>query len=356
MNRSAFAIANLILTSLFGIGIAFGGPADRSRFAVIGSVAATAGLWDYAAVDPESRRLYLADTGVLAVDLATRKVTPHLVRGNLTHGLVPLGHDIVAVADGTHRDVVLFEGRTGRILKKIPTGNPPRAEDWHNPDAMVLEPRTGELIAVNGDSGTLALVDLRRTIVDGVIRVGGKLEFAATGKNGIVYVNVESRNELAVIDVPARRVLKRIPLPGCEEPTGLVYDPESNLTISACSNGVADFLKAGTGALVAQVSIGKGCDAVLLDESRRFVYFPAGDSGTLSIVTLRGPRDVQVVQKLQTAPGVRLGAVDPATGVLYLPTVKYDLAAPRIRLPGLPPLPAPLRRTFRFLMVAPGGL
>lgn len=346
------AIRILILMSFFAIGIAFGGPADRLRFAVIGSIPATAGLWDYAAVDPESRRLYLAEAGVLALDLATRKVTPQLVRGNLTHGIVPLGHDIVAVADGTRHQVELFEGQTGSILHEIPTGNPPSAVDWHDPDAMALEPKTGRLIAVNGDSGTLALINLRKNTVDGVIHVGGKLEFAVAGKDGIVYVNVESRNQLAVIDVPARRVLQRIPLPGCEEPTGLAYDPESDLAISACSNGVAEFLQAGTGGLVAQVTIGKGCDAVLLDASRRFVYFPAGDSGTLSIVRLRTPRSIQVVQKLRTAPGVRLGAVDPVTGVLYLPAVRYDLAAPRVRLPGLPALPVPLPSSFRFLMVA----
>jgi DNA-binding beta-propeller fold protein YncE len=346
------AIAYFILLSLAGTGIAFGTPVERPHFAVIGAIPANAGLWDYAAVDPESRRLYLADGGVLALDLATRQVTPRLVRGNLTHGIVPLGHDIVAVADGTHREVVLFEGKTGRILWRIRTGDPPSADDWHNPDAMLLEPKTGELIAANGDSGTLALIDLRRNVVAGVIRVGGKLEFAAAGNNGIVYVNVESRNQLAVIDVPARRVLRRIPLPRCEEPTGLAYDPEFDLIISACSNGVAEFLRAETGHLAAQVRIGKGCDAVVLDATRGLVYFPAADSGSLSIVALRDPGKIHVAQRLRTAPGVRLGAVDPATGILYLPAVRYDLAAPRIRLPGLPALPAPVAGSFRFLMVA----
>jgi len=186
--RNLVATAYSVLLSLVGIGIALGGTMEQPHFAVIGAIPAQAGLWDYAAVDPQSRRLYLADAGVLALDLVTRKVTPRLVRGNLTHGIVPLGHGIVAVADGTHRQVVLFEGKTGRILEKIPTGNPPSAVDWHNPDAIVLEPKTGELIAVNGDSGTLALIDLRRNVVDGVIRVGGKLEFAAAGKNAVLLL------------------------------------------------------------------------------------------------------------------------------------------------------------------------
>ncbi len=354
-SRCRRAIACLILIACGGIGTALGNSVGRTPFAVIGAIPATAGLWDYAAVDPESRRLYLADSGVLALDLVTRNVTPQLVRGNLTHGIVPLGHGIVAVADGTHHQVTIFAAQTGRILQEIPTGKPASALDWHDPDALVFEPKTKSLIAVNGDSGTLALIDLRRNAIEGAVRVGGKLEFAVAGNNGTVYVNVASQNELAVIDVAARQVSRRVPLPGCKEPTGLTYDPESDLTISACSNGVADFLSAETGALAAQVDIGKGCDAVLLDEARRFVYFPAGETGTLSIVALRGPRDIRLVQVLRTAPGVRLGAIDPTTGILYLPAVKYDLAAPRIGLPGLPPLPAPFPGSFRFLMVAPEG-
>ena len=350
--RGLVAISSFILVALVGTRIAVGGTMERAHFAVIGAIPAKAGLWDYAAVDPESRRLYLADAGVLALDLATRQVIPRLVPGNLTHGIVPLGHGIVAVADGTRRQVVLFEGETGRILGKISTGNPPSADDWHNPDAMVVEPKTGELIAVNGDSGTLALIDLRKNVVASVIRVGGKLEFAAAGNGGIVYVNVESRNQLAVVDVPERRVSRRIPLPGCEEPTGLAYDPEFDLVISACGNGMAEFLRAETGDLAARVRIGKGCDAVVLDAPRGLVYFPAGDNGYLSIVALRDPGKIHVAQRLRTALGVRLGAVDPATGILYLPAVKYDPAAPRIRLPGLPALPAPLSGSFRFLMVA----
>ena len=300
--RCRRAIACLILIACGGIGTALGKSVGRTHFAVIGAIPATAGLWDYAVVDPESRRLYLADSGVLALDLAARKVTPQLVRGNLTHGIVPLGHGIAAVAMAPITRSQSSRGRAAGSSRRYRPAN--------------LRAR----LTVNGDSGTLALIDLRRNAIEGAIRVGGKLEFAVAGKNGTVYVNVASRNELAVIDVMARQVSRRVPLPG------LAYNPEFDLTISACSNGVADFLSAETGALTAQVDIGKGCDAVLLDEARGFVYFPAGESGTLSIVALRGPRDIRLVQVLRTAPGVRLGAI-----------------------------PAPFLGSFRFLMVAPEG-
>ena len=198
-----------ILIACGGIGTALGKSVGRTHFAVIRATPATAGLWDYAWVDPESRRLYLADSWVLSVStLAARKVTPQLVRGNLTHGIVPLGHGIAA-GGGWHPSpgaLKIFMGRAAGSSRRYRPAN--------------LRAR----LTVNGDSGTLALDrPAEECHREGAIRVGGKLEFAVAGKNGTVYVNVASRNELAVIDVMARQVSRRVPLPG------LAYDPEFDL-------------------------------------------------------------------------------------------------------------------------------
>jgi DNA-binding beta-propeller fold protein YncE len=348
-------IAYILLATSGICGAALARQAIAQDFEVTGEVhvPSAGGLWDYATVDADSRRLYLTANGVLSLNLATHRATPQLVRGNSTHGIVTLPAGVVAVADGSKHQVTLFVGTSGRVLAEIPTGGQPSAADWHDPDALVFEPQTQRLVAVNGDTGTLALIDMRRRVVDGVVHVGGKLESAAAAGNGLVYVNVESQSQLALVDVLGRRVLRRIALQGCKDPTGLAYDSKDHLVISACSNGVAEFLRvgAGAGSDAIRLKIGRGCDAVLLDASRGFAYFPAGDSGTLSIVALRGPRNIKLVQTLTTAPGVRLGAIDPVTGVLYLPAVNYDPAAPPIILPGLAPLPSPVPRSFRFLMV-----
>lgn len=335
-------------------GLACQGQVKQTGFEVVGSIPVPAGggLWDYAAIDPASRRLFLSDDGVMALDLATRDATPRLMPGGITHGVLPLGNGTAAVADGSRHEVEIFDERSGRMLRKVETGDPGGKVDLHNPDAVLLEPKTGRLIAVNGDSGSLVLINLQKNVVDGVIRVGGELEFAVSSGKGIVYVNVASQNEVAAIDVLKRRVIRRFPLEGCEEPTGLAYDAQYHLVVSACSNGVAEFVNAGGGSVAAQIAIGKGCDAVLLDAKRGFAFFPGGDSGTLSVVTIRGPRDIRVVQTVATAVGARLGAVDPATGTLYLPVVAYDRDAPPIRLAGLPPLPRPVAGSFRFLIVA----
>lgn len=170
-------------------------------------------IWDNAAIDTDARRLFLAtgyspNGGVTVLDLDSRQVTPKLLGDQMTHGFSILGSGIAVVSSGAQNAVRFFEERTGKSLALVQTGKPPQAGDWHNPDTVLLEPKTELLVAVNGDSGTLSLVDVRRHVSIGFIEVSGKLETAAAKGDGTIYVNVATKNSIAVVDVPGRKVLK----------------------------------------------------------------------------------------------------------------------------------------------------
>src|SRR6266702_4377634 len=45
------------------------------------------GLWDYATIDNDARRLYLAQAGVTVLDLDSAMVTSHFVKGRAFQGL-----------------------------------------------------------------------------------------------------------------------------------------------------------------------------------------------------------------------------------------------------------------------------
>jgi DNA-binding beta-propeller fold protein YncE len=206
---------------------------------------------------------------------------------------------------------------------------------------------------VNGDSGTLLLIDQKEARVVDRIKVGGELEFAAADGKGNVYVNVVSGNSVAFIDIAHRKVIRKIPLKGCDGPSGMAFDAADGLVMSVCDNGVAKFINAETGTEVASIAVAKGADALLYDARRHVAFVPGGDEGQLSIVSVDGPGRIRVIQTLTTQPGTRLGAVDPNTGRVYLPTVKRDPKAPPLKLPGLEPIPAPIPASFEFLVVAP---
>jgi hypothetical protein len=325
------------------------GAADAPVYSIVGHVPGSGGAWDYAVVDAPSGRLFLAQGGVTAVDLKSNTVTAGLVAGKMTHGLVSLGDGTLAVDDSQSKLITIFDGASGKILSTISTANDNRANGVHALDAMVLEPKTGLLIAVNGESGLLLLVDLKKSSVVGTLSVGGHAEFAAADGMGNIYINVnhDKSSEIAVVDISLRKIVKRVPLDGCEEATGLTYDEADKLVLSVCGNGILKAFDTRAARMVASIAVGRGADAVMLDARRRRAFVAGGDDGTLSVIAIRSNGDIGVVQTLQTQAGARLGAVDIDSGRVYLPSAKFG--------PPKPPIPYPtvVPGTFEFLVAAP---
>ncbi|MFL9872922.1 YncE family protein [Paraburkholderia megapolitana] len=315
---------------------------------LITQIPGSGGAWDYAAIDDASEHLYLAQRGVTVLDLKTNQLTTDLVTSGVTHGVLPLHDGKVAVADGTNREVKLFEGISGKIVGKISTANFGSASGMHALDALVWEPKSALIAAVDGESGTLLLIDRNRLAVTGTIPLGGKPEFAVADGRGYVYINVVKNGVamIAVADVASKRIKRYFPMRGCNDPTGLAYDRADRLLISVCGNGVAEFIREN-GSTAAHLRVGKGADAVMFDSQRKMVLVPGGSDGVLSIISVRSVSSIRVIQTLNTKKGARLGAVDNKTGQVYLPVA--DLGAP------VPPSPYPsvIAGTFRILVVAP---
>jgi DNA-binding beta-propeller fold protein YncE len=326
-----------------------GSAAEAAGYSVVGHLPGSGGAWDYAVVDPHSGRLFLAQGGVTAVDLKTNTVTTGLVPGKLTHGLASLGDGTIAVDDSQSKVITIFDGASGKILSTISTANDNRANGVHALDAMLLEPKTGLLIAINGESGLLLLVDVKKSSVVGTMPVGGHAEFAAADGMGNIYVNVnhEKGSEIVAVDIASRKIVKRVPLDGCEEATGLAYDEADQLVMSVCDNGILKAFDTRAQRMVASIAVGHGADAVMFDAVRRRAFVASGEDGTLCVIAIRSKSDIALVQTLRTQKGTRLGAVDIDSGRIYLPSAKFG--------PPKPPIPYPtvLPGSFEFLVAAP---
>jgi hypothetical protein len=355
---ATFGAAFLALTALASAGESSAPAPPAGGYSVVARIPGPADIpgWDYASIDPKEERLYLATDGVLALDIVSHHVIRNFVAGlagKTVHGVIPLTDGEGAAADATDRRVTFFSMRNGRIQGSVSTGGPAGRQYWHDPDALLSEPKTGMLIAVNGDTGDLVLIDLARRKIIGRIHIGGKLEFAAAGDDGTVYVNAASRNALAVVDVAHRKLVKLIPLAGCKDPTGLAFDHAYRLAISVCDNGTVAVVSTARARTVSVAKVGTGADAVMYDGRRHKAFISSGDLGTLSILAVSAAGRITVTQTLQVGVGTRLGAVDPRTGVVYLPAARFGPPAPPMKLPGLPLLPGINPGTFHFLVIAP---
>jgi hypothetical protein len=339
----------LLLTSLYA-SMPLWGPLDAAaaEYSIRGHLPAPGGAWDYAVIDPQAGRLYLAQAGVTAVDLKSQRVLPGLVTAKMSHGLALLGDGAIAVDDSQAKTITVFDGASGKVLSTLSTGDSNPVGGMHALDALVLEPRTGLLVAINGESGLLLLVDPKASRVVGTVSVGGHPEFAAADGAGKILINVNrgKTSEIVAVDLASRAVTKHIPLRGCEEATGLAFDEAAQLALSVCGNGFLKVIDAHTDRVVASLAVGPGADAVMFDPKRRLAFIASGESGTLSVVAVRSAKDVALIQTLDIPKGTRLGAVDVDTGRVYLPSAKFGPPKPPS------PYPAVLPGSFEFLIVA----
>ncbi|MBB6250792.1 YncE family protein [Nitrospirillum iridis] len=276
----------------------------------VARIPAPDGPWDYASVDTAARRLYVGRAdGVLALDLDSGRLTPTLVAGQRVHGILPLDGGLAISSNGDSNTATLFQGADGAVLATFATGA--------KPDAVV---QAGALVAVmDGKQGDITLIDPVRRVVTGHVDVGGALEFAAMDGQGHLYVNVEDRNELVVVDVAAHAVLARRRLPDCDGPTGLALDPATGVLVSACASGRAVVMAASDGRVLASLPIAQGADAVILDARNHRFLIPCGKEGVLTVLSPDAQGALAVTATVPTAKGARTGALDPVTGRVYLP-------------------------------------
>lgn len=312
---------------------------DAAPLAIIATIPGGDGGWDYASVDPLTRRLYVArEDGVMAVNLDKGDVNPHLLAGQRVHAIVPLQGGQALSTNGASDTAVLFSAETGEISATIATGK--------GPDAAVFDPASGLVLVMDHAGGDVTLIDPRAKQAVGRIAVGGTLESAAADGAGHVYVAVEDKSQVAVIDSRERTVVARYELADCSEPSGLALDPAKGLLVVACANEKALVLRAADGTVVASPAIGKRPDAAVFDAARGVFFIPCG-AGELSVI---GDRETtpSALPPVPTLPGARTGALDSKTGRIYLPTADLLPAEPGQR-------PARVPGTFRILVVGEKG-
>jgi len=324
---SAFVLSLIALPALASV-------ASPPLLAVTGEIVGPDGGWDYLTFDPVHRRLYVSrSNGIMAIDVDSAKVTPQLVEAQRTHIAVPVnGGEELVVTSTAAGAAIIADAMTGKIRATIPTGA--------KPDGAFLEPSQNLVWVLDNAGGGITLIDPKAGAKVGTIAVAGALESAAMDGLGKVFINVEDKNEVAVVDIKSRKLVAHYRLAGCDEPNGLAFG-EGRL-VAACSNNVAKVIEAETGKDIATLAIGPRPDTAFYDVARKMVYIPTAADAKLVLIS---PSQAKVVGTVATHTGARTQALDPKTGTLYLPSADYSPPAqPNGRPQAIP-------GTFRILKV-----
>ena len=302
-----------------------GSEAPAPVWRVVDTLKAPEGGYDYASIDADARQLFIGrEYGVMAVDLKTNTIRTLIKRDDVAAVLLIPGTNLLLTTNNGANSSTLLDRKTGVAQAEIKTGK--------GPDGALYDPASGLAFVMNGESEDVTLIDVKTAKAVATIEVGGVPEAAASDGKGRVYVNLEDKNEIAVIDVASRHIVGHYPLAGCNEPTGITYDAATGLLIPVCHNNIAKLIDAATGADKGSFAIGRGADGSLFDPKSRTGYVSCID-GTLTIYKLDDTGYATVLQTLNTSDGARTAAFDPVTGKVYLPaaTVEYGAKGEYLR-------------------------
>src|SRR5579859_3547804 len=167
------------------------------------------GGMDYITVDAPNHRLYVPrSTHTLVIDADSGKMIADIPGQKHNHGVAiapEAGRGFITDGEGS---VVIFDLKTNAVLGTL--------KARPDADGIIYDKASGLVLVSCGDDGTLVTikpdVDPKTGSIDTPIDLGGKPEFLAADGAGKAYVNLEDKDQIAVVDLKARKVLAHWPV------------------------------------------------------------------------------------------------------------------------------------------------
>ncbi len=271
------------------------------------------GRTKFATFDAATNKLYVAHTSeVTVIDTGSMAIVGHVTGLNGARDVVLGPNGRGYVTSNRAATVTVFDTKTNATLATLPAG--------HDVNAVVYDPVSRRIFAMNDDDGTISVIDATRSkAVKTILLPGGEgLEAAVADGEGHIYLAHSAHREILRLDAKAASVDRHFAMPDCPDPSGLALDPEDNRAFVSCLRGLLVVLDTKTGRTVTTMPIGSGGQTVIYDARRRRLFSSNADN-TLSVIEVDGPDSYRALPAIATLPNARTAAEDPATGRLFLP-------------------------------------
>jgi len=282
------------------------------------------GGWDYLIADPSAHRLYVSHaTKIVVTDTDTGEVIGEIIDTPGVHGIAlapELGRGFTS--NGRSNSSTIVDLKTLKAIGTVQTGA--------NPDSIRYLPDRREVWTFNHTGGSITAFDPMSARVIATIDVGGQLEEAVEdASENRVYVNVEDKGAIAVVDSRTHTLVATWPLAGCEGPTGLAFDAKNHLLLSAC-DGRMMVTDSRSGKTLTSFPIGDRVDGNGFDPATGLAFASSG-TGVLTIAHEDAPNKFTVVQTVKTQPSGRTMWLDPTTHRIYVPVATTAPTGPNGR-------------------------
>jgi DNA-binding beta-propeller fold protein YncE len=335
--KSVFVvIAGLALIHPTSIGLAQ--PASTSgpyRVIKTAKVGGTGGF-DYVFADTVGRKLYVPRTGsegrITVFDLDTLALAGEIAKTNARGVAVdPVsGHGF-----SSSRPIAMWDTKTLAPIKTI--------EVQGGPDGILFDPFNERVWVFSHIAPNATIISGKDGTIAGTLDLGGAPEQAVSDGKGRMYVVLEDKDNVAVIDTKAMQVTGHYDVSSkAKTCAGLALDAANHVLFAACRNpGAMVILSAESGNIMTTLPIGVGVDGAFFNPATKEVLSSQGD-GTLTVIKENSPTDFVVAQTVQTQPSAKTSTLDSKTNQIYLIAAEYAPA----------PTPLPGGRGGRGPMIA----
>src|ERR1700676_1410517 len=312
----ALAGALLASTALVGTSIAYA--ADAYTGYKVSKVIPLPGKnprWDHVSVDPENRNVLIGrrDDGVWVYNIDSGEVK-QVAQTKGTNGAAVAPELGLGMSDnGTFDNVTVFDLKTLAVKSTIKVPKDTDGVGW--------EPVTKTAYVNNGDDGTITLFEPVSGKIGETIALANtkKPEFFYADGKGRVFIALQDKNQIAVVDFKAKKLAATWPV-DCQAPTGLYYEDKSDRLFVSCRGAkpVMAVVDPNSGKTVTTIPIGISTDAVLWNPIEQLCMSPHSTSGILSVVKQDSPDAYHLIETVATRINARTGTGDPKSGKVFL--------------------------------------
>jgi DNA-binding beta-propeller fold protein YncE len=271
-------------------------------------VMGTGGI-DYVYADNDGRRVYVPRGGQTYVfDLDTHKLVGAIT--NIS------GHGVAVDPESHHGfsssgAVGMFDTQTMEKIKSIGVKG--------RPDGIMFEPFTKRVYVFSHESPNATVIDPKDGSIVGTIDLGGSPEQAASDGQGHLYVDLEDKDSIAVVDVKSMTLTATYTLGGKGGgPGGLGLDAKNHVLFAMCHDpATCVVLNADDGKILATLPIGSGTDGGGFNPNTMEAFSSQRD-GTLTIIKENSPTSFEVEQTVQTKAGCKTCSLDAKNNRIVL--------------------------------------
>jgi DNA-binding beta-propeller fold protein YncE len=323
------------------IGLAQQGPYKVLKTAKVGGD----GGFDYVYADADGRRLYIPRTGtparVTVFNLDTQESVGEIANTSARGAAVDpkSGHGFAS-----SKPVAMWDTKTLALIKTIDVQG--------GPDGILFDPFNQRVWVFSHGAPNATVINAVDGSVVGTVDLGGAPEQAVTDGKGHLYVDLEDKDKIAVVDAVALKATGTYDLAGKGGgPGGLAFDVKNHVLFATCHDpAVMVILNSDTGKIITTLPIGTGTDGATFNPATLEAFSSNGD-GTLTIIKENSPTSFVVEQNLATMTRAKTLTLDSKTNHILL--IAAETAPPAAPPAGTPP-PAAGGRGPRGQMV-PGS-